>query len=356
MKISIVGMGAGALSSISYGAFQKINNAKHLFLRTKRHPVVAEFEKIDYQSFDYLYEEADDFASAYQQMVDILFEKVAELGEIVYAVPGHPKVAETSVERLLEDERIQKMGIEIEVISSGSFLEEMFVSLGLDPTKKGITLLDALDFEFESLYAHTDLVFTQVFSSYVASELKLTLMEHFKDDIEVVLFKGVGIKDIEQKITVPLYQIDQCGFVFDHLSSIFISYSKENYRYKTVFDLMETIKILRSDGGCPWDREQNPTTLIPFLKEETQELVEAIQKDDIDNMIEEMGDVLNILAMLARMGEEAEYFNLFDVFDAITQKLIFRHPHIFLNPQKLSVEEVNLLWEEQKKKEKQNKV
>lgn len=355
MKITIVGMGAGALSSISYGALESIKNAKHLFLRTQRHPIVSDFDKmgISYRSFDHLYEECDDFQSVYQSIVRELLAQAKQEGEIVYAVPGHPRVAEITVE-LLEEEQKHNPNLQLQIVSSSSFLDETFLFLNLDPTKKGITLLDALDFDDESLYAKTDIVFTQVFNSYTASELKLRLMEHLKDEVKIILFKGVGISDLEYQISVPLYDIDKVGFEFDHLSSIFIPYQKENFRFKNLFDLMEIIKILRSDQGCPWDREQNFDTLTPFLSEEIEELTSALKNNDIDNVIEEMGDVLNLLVMLARLGEELEYFNMFDVVDGICNKLIFRHPYVFDKQKKLDLESAKLVWEQQKNKEKQN--
>ncbi len=354
MKITVVGLGSGDVSRISYGALRAIQNAKKIFLRTNRHPIVDFFveQKISFDSFDNLYEEKSTFEEVYQTIVNQLFDSLEQYEEIVYAVPGHPKVAETSIELLQNDARIAEKNIEIEVIPSGSFLDDFFVFLGVDPSKRGFTLLDALQFDVQSIYSKTDLVFTQVFSKKVASDLKIALLEHLQDECAVILFKAAGVKGVEEKMEIPLYEMDQCDFEFDHLTSVFISSDQERYRYKTIFDLMDIIAKLRSEDGCPWDKVQNATSIIPNMREEMDELILAIQNDDIDNIIEEIGDVLMLLTMQARFGEEAEYFNMFDAIDGIANKLIFRHPHVFGNSHATSLDEANKIWSQQKIAEK----
>lgn len=94
-------------------------------------------------------------------------------------------------------------------------------------------------------------------------------------------------------------------------------------------DLLEIMKLLRGEGGCPWDREQNHKTIRKNFLEETYEVLEAIDKEDSDLLREELGDVLLQVVFHSRMEEEEGRFNFGDVCDELCQKLIIRHPHVF---------------------------
>ncbi len=86
---------------------------------------------------------------------------------------------------------------------------------------------------------------------------------------------------------------------------------------------------LRSPRGCPWDREQTPATLRPFLLEETYEALEAIDRHDFDDLRGELGDVVFQCVFQAQIAAEVGRFDISDVIDAITAKLVRRHPHVF---------------------------
>ncbi len=101
---------------------------------------------------------------------------------------------------------------------------------------------------------------------------------------------------------------------------------KENYDFN---DLVEIVKILRSPGGCPWDREQTHKSIRQNFIEETYEAVEAIDTDDLDLLKEELGDVLLQVALHSEIESEKGTFNINDVCDGICKKLIIRHPHVF---------------------------
>ena len=93
--------------------------------------------------------------------------------------------------------------------------------------------------------------------------------------------------------------------------------------------LVEIMRALRAPDGCPWDREQTPASLRPFVLEETYELLEAIENGDPAALREELGDYLFEAVFLARMSEEAGDFAIGDAIDAICEKLVRRHPHVF---------------------------
>jgi len=121
-----------------------------------------------------------------------------------------------------------------------------------------------------------------------------------------------------------------------------------------VDDLRNIIALLRSDKGCPWDREQTHESIRRNFLEETYEACEAIDSGDRDLLREELGDVLTQVIFHARIEEEAGHFNLDDVADTTCKKLIFRHPHIFGDTRVENADEVTLNWDELKRREKQH--
>lgn len=102
--------------------------------------------------------------------------------------------------------------------------------------------------------------------------------------------------------------------------------NKERYG---VEDLLEILALLRSEKGCPWDREQTHHSIRQNFIEETYEVIEAIDREDLPLMREELGDVLLQVVFHARIAEEAGEFTFADVADEICRKLIVRHPHVF---------------------------
>lgn len=105
-----------------------------------------------------------------------------------------------------------------------------------------------------------------------------------------------------------------------------------DFRFKDKYDindLLEIMHILRSDNGCPWDREQDHKSIRKDFLEETYEVVEAIDTEDSELLLEELGDVLLQVVFHSRIEEEKGGFDFGDVADGICQKLIVRHPHVF---------------------------
>lgn len=128
-----------------------------------------------------------------------------------------------------------------------------------------------------------------------------------------------------------------------------------NQTKHTFGDLKEIMKTLRSEEGCSWDRAQTNESLIPFLEEETGEVIEAINKGDIENLCEELGDLLYQIMLLSEIAEEKGQFTVNDVIEGISAKMIRRHPNVFGDVQVHSWEEGVELWNELKMKEKSEK-
>ena len=115
--------------------------------------------------------------------------------------------------------------------------------------------------------------------------------------------------------------------------------------------LVEVIAILRSENGCPWDREQTHSSLKSTLLEETYETVEAIDSGEPDKLKEELGDLLLNIMLQAQIASEQQHFDIYDVIDTLTEKLIRRHPHVFGDVDVDNADEVVKNWEAIKKQE-----
>lgn len=128
-----------------------------------------------------------------------------------------------------------------------------------------------------------------------------------------------------------------------------------NFKFKTTYDFTDLVKImeiLRGEGGCPWDREQNHKSIRNNFIEEVYEAVEAIDTEDPELLQEELGDVLLQVVFHARMEEEEGGFDISAVCDGICKKLIHRHPHIFADVKVSGSEDVLTNWNAIKREEK----
>jgi tetrapyrrole methylase family protein/MazG family protein len=348
-RIEILGLGAGDLDQLPVGVYKKLLKANSLFLRTKEHPVVSELEKegLRYTSFDSIYEKHDQFEEVYEEIVETLLQK-AESETIVYAVPGHPLVAERAVQLLLAYGPTRD--IEISIGGGQSFIDALFTSLKIDPIE-GFQLLDGTSLNAAQLQIDQHMIVSQVYDQFVASNVKLTLMEKLPDDYQVYIVTAAGSsQEIIEK--VPLFELDR-NVSINNLTSVYIPPVKEEQiLLKNFSKLREIIAELRSPTGCPWDREQTHESLKKYLIEETYEVIDAINHEDIDHLIEELGDVLLQVMLHAQIGEDDGYFSIDDIIEGLSAKMIRRHPHVFGNGQADNAEEVVRNWQEIKKQEK----
>ena len=117
---------------------------------------------------------------------------------------------------------------------------------------------------------------------------------------------------------------------------------KSNY---SIDDLIEIVKLLRGEGGCPWDREQTHESIKADFIEETCEAIEAIDLKDTELLREELGDVLLQVVFHCRLEEEVGSFRFDDICDGICKKLIVRHPHVFGSVQADNTDQVLKNWD-----------
>ncbi|MHA6481541.1 bifunctional methyltransferase/pyrophosphohydrolase YabN [Paenibacillus sp. strain BS8-2] len=362
VTIEIIGLGAGDPDGITLGVWRKLQNADRLFVRTEHHPMMALLKEqgIVYKSFDYLYENHDSFPEVYEAIVSTLLAEAgdagssdtASAGAIVYAVPGHPMVAERTVKLLRE--RCQDAGIALRITGGESFLDAAFVSLGIDPIE-GFTLLDASELEPSFLQPRLHTLIGQVYDEFTASDVKLALMERYPDDHEVIIGHALGVQGEERVVRVPLYELDR-EQEYGNLSLIYVPRSDDPaLRNRTFERLHEIVAILRSPDGCPWDREQTHQSIRKNFIEELYEALEAIDNDDPNGMQEEFGDIILQVMLHSQMEEETGAFSVYDVIQTLNEKLIFRHPHVFGDNKAGDANEALVNWEAMKAEEKKRK-
>jgi tetrapyrrole methylase family protein/MazG family protein len=160
---------------------------------------------------------------------------------------------------------------------------------------------------------------------------------------------GEAAQHIER---LALFEIDRSDQI-DHLTSLYMPRLAVKGGLPA---LAETVAVLRSPGGCPWDQEQTPQSMRESFLEEAYEVVTALDADDTLNLREELGDLLYHIVMQAQMAAEAGEFTLTDVIAGIEAKLKRRHPHVWGNWQVSGSAEVLLNWEKLKQEEKRKAV
>ncbi|QFF97397.1 nucleoside triphosphate pyrophosphohydrolase [Psychrobacillus glaciei] len=348
-EIIIIGLGASDLDQLPLGIYKKLKAAEHLYVRTEQHPVLQELKKegLTWASFDAIYEKNEQFEGVYEEIVETLLQLANEY-PIMYAVPGHPLVAEQTVQLLIEAEKQGKVKICIE--GGQSFLDPIFGALRIDPIE-GFQLLDGTSLKRDTIQMNSHVLIGQVYDAFSASEVKLTLMEKYPDEYEVTIVTAAG--STKEKLTkVPLFELDRV-MELDNLTTLYVPPIREQEdRLKEWQTLRQIVADLRGPNGCPWDKEQTHSTLKKFAVEEVYELLQAIEEEDDHHIVEELGDVLLQVFLHAQIGEDNGYFSLEDILQSVSDKMIRRHPHVFGDVIANDSEEVLRNWQQIKSEEK----
>ncbi len=360
MTITLLGLGPGNPNLLTRQAWQTLEAASEIYLRTSQHPTVAGFPPgLQVHSFDHLYGDLESFEEVYAQIV----EQVLDLGRrpegVIYAVPGHPFIAETTSPEIYR--RAREAGTPIRVVEGLSFLEPVCAALGLDPFPR-ITLVDALELavgHHPPFPPDAPALIAQLYSQQVAAEVKLTLMNLYPDEHPVRLVHAAGTANVIIE-ELSLYEIDRSP----HIGLLTALYLPPLGPHTSFEALQEIVTHLRTPNGCPWDREQTPQTMRSSLMEEAYEALAAIDAGNPQKMQEEFGDLMLVLTMITQIVNEtgggppknsAESFtagfNSAAVFHSIIAKLIHRHPHVFGDSQVDGVDAVLKNWEQLKAEE-----
>ena len=340
----VVGLGPAGPDELTVATRAAIERVARRFLRTSRHPAAVAVP--DARSFDDVYDAAESFEEVYARIVDVLIDEATSHGEVLYAVPGSPRVAERTVELLIADERV-----EATVLPALSFLDLAWARLGVDPVAVGVRVVDGRRFAVEAAGEPGPLLVAQCDAPHVLSDIKLAAGHELDPATPVTVLHHLGLPD-ESVRTVPWCDLDR-AVEPDHLTSLWIPeltapVAVELARFE------ELVRTLRA--RCPWDREQTHQTLTRHLLEETYEVLEAIgglgRPGGPAHLEEELGDLLFQVVFHATLAAEAGEFTLADVARTIHEKLVLRHPHVFGQVQADSADAVMASWERNKQAEK----
>ncbi|MEF2097894.1 nucleoside triphosphate pyrophosphohydrolase [Bacillus sp. CFBP9009] len=348
-EITIIGLGAGDLDQLPLGIYKKLLQTEQCFVRTIDHPVIGDLKRegINFTAFDGIYEKHDQFEAVYEEIAGTLLQEASNRS-VLYAVPGHPMVAEKTVQLLLE--KGPALGIAIKLEGGQSFLDPLFQAVKIDPIE-GFQLLDGTDLSPDDLHITQHMIIGQVYDAFSASNVKLTLMEKLPDDYEVYIVTAAGSS--QEKVTkCALFELDR-QMELSNLTSVYVPPVKEEaLRYREFSKLRQVIAELRGPDGCPWDKKQTHESLKKYLIEEAYELIDSIDEEDDEGMVGELGDVLLQVMLHSQIGEDEGMFTIDDVIGGITAKMIRRHPHVFGDVEVNGEEDVLVNWQKIKENEK----
>lgn len=343
--IQIIGLGAGNTDDLTVRAYKALSEKIPTFARTDRHPIVDELRKnMDIESFDDYFEKYDTFDEIYEKMTLKLIELSKQYGKITYCTAGSPYYGDIVTKKLINE---YKSEINTIIIDGMSFLDKCLKLSGY-ADYNNITVLDCLEADEFSFDVNSFNIITQVYDLEIASQLKIKLMEIYPEGVNTLIVNVLeeNVKD------VPLFMIDQeknYGFS-TYFCILPIEISKN--RVYNINNLLRIVKVLRGPDGCPWDKKQTHHSIRQHVIEEAYEVVDAIDNYDIDNLVEELGDLLFQVVFHAELGSEEGYFNFSDVVTNLCKKMYFRHPHVFGDVKADNAEDALISWENSKLKEK----
>ncbi len=347
-RVVVVGLGPAGADHLLPMARTALESVSHRYARTRRHPAVDDLVAagITFESFDDVYDGADDLDAAYAEIARRLVAAAAEHGEVVYAVPGSPAVAERAVGLLGTDP-----AVDVALIAGVSFADLAWVRLGVDPMDGDARVVDGRDIDAAELAGR--LLIAQCDNQFVLSDVKLALLEHLSPGTSVTVLQRLGLPD-EQVTVVALEELDRGAVEPDHLTSVYVDAGAVGAAREMV-RLLQLAKRLRDPGGCPWDAEQTHHSLTRYLLEESYEVVEAVEnlpETGYAPLEDELGDLLYQVVFHAVLAQEAGEFTMADVARGIHDKLVRRHPHVFGDVVADETAAVMRNWEQIKKEEK----
>jgi tetrapyrrole methylase family protein/MazG family protein len=347
-RVVAVGLGPAGADHLLPVARAVIEGAPHRYARTLRHPAVDDLldAGVTFTSFDDVYDAASDLEAAYTEIAARLVDAAHAHGEVVYAVPGSPAVAERAVALLRAEPTV-----EVELVAGVSFADLAWVRLGVDPMDGDARVVDGRDIDAAELAGR--LLVAQCDNQFVLSDVKLALLEHLGPDTPVTVLQRLGLPD-ERITVVALEELDRGAVVPDHLTSVFVDAGAVSSARELV-RLLQLAKRLRDPGGCPWDAEQTHHSLTRYLLEESYEVVEAVENLPTAGyapLEDELGDLLYQVVFHAVIAQETGEFTMADVARGIHDKLVRRHPHVFGEVIAAETSDVLRNWEQIKKEEK----
>ncbi|WP_434122128.1 MazG nucleotide pyrophosphohydrolase domain-containing protein [Salinicoccus roseus] len=347
-KIEIIGLGSSDLDQMPLGIWRRLENAGRIHLRTKDHPAVSALAELGVElvDFDHMYEQHGTFESTYEAIVAALMEE-AEQGDVLYAVPGHPLFYETTTELLIERERNGEVAL---AISGGhSFIDAVITTLKI-PVNEGFQVLDGTSFKAGELDYRQHTLITQVYDQYSLGEAKISLLDYYPAETGVKIVDAAGSAE-EQIHSMALHEIDHLDIQSNLLCLYIPRVEDSSMAQRDIHHMTEIFDTLVSEEGCPWDKVQTHESIERHLIEESYEVIEAIERQDDEGIVEELGDILLQVALHSAIGKKNGYFDFYDVLNSLNAKVVRRHPHVFGEASVESLDDLSRVWAEAKAKE-----
>lgn len=344
-RVVVAGLGPAGPELVTAEVRDLLATGIEVRLRTSRHPAASIAPGA--ATFDDHYEAAEDFDAVYRAIVEDLVALADAAGEVLYLVPGSPRVLERSVDWLLADDRV-----EVDVRPALSFLDLAWVRLGVDPFEAGVRIVDGHRFADRAAGERGPLLVAHCHNQRVLSDIKLAYDDEVPE--RVVVLQRLGLPD-ERIEELAWDELDR-SVEADHLTSLWIPETAGDLA-AAVVAFHDLVRTLRDE--CPWDREQTHQSLTRHLLEEAYEVLDAIDHLDpgsaagFEHLEEELGDLLFQVVFHSVLAAEAGQFTLTDVARGIHDKLRDRHPHVF-DPAagSTTVEQLTVDWEARKVTEK----
>ena len=334
-SIAIVGLGLER-EDLTARADALLRGAERILLRTE-HCGAAAFlraEGIAYEALDALYDEAEDFDGLNRLLTERVLAAAGE-GDVLYGVLDlRDQSVAALVERCAENVRL---------------VPGVAVDGALTAFAKGAyTALAASDWPDYQPDSDQGTLLREIDSRELAAEVKLRLMERYPAEETIYVLGPDGA--LQRRALLELDRLD----VYGHRLAAFIPAQTELTSLERYgFDqLNRIIRRLRAPDGCPWDIKQTHESLRTNVVEEAYEVVDAIDRGDVDALYDELGDLLLQVSLHAEIARQHGEFAVDDVTTAISRKMISRHPHIFSSAVAETADEVLLLWEDVKRQEK----
>jgi tetrapyrrole methylase family protein/MazG family protein len=336
--MTVVGLGPGAPERLTREAWQVLQEAPFLYLRTVCHPVVRCLPPhLQWEALDRCATGSDPKEAA-ERIVARLLEADPP---VVYAVPGDPWESERTTRLLL-----QRLGRDqVRVVPGLGLLQATCAALELDPLERGLQFQDAwelLSAEQPPYNPLRPLLVAHVEERWV-ERLVDQLRVHYPEEhgVCVVLPAGAGEPPV---LRTPLRSLGQ-ALPASTTVVVYVPPLAPEQALRLPATLEWICAKLRGPGGCPWDREQTHASLRNNLLEECYEVLEALDRGDLEELRCELGDLLMQVFLHAQLAREEGAFDLGDVLAGINAKLIRRHPHVFGSVEAPDSETVLRNWE-----------
>ena len=333
-KLTVLPLGGGTEDELTLGMLRAMREAPCLVLRTRQCGAARYLEQagIAFETLDRFYESSDSFDELDEKSAAYIRELLA--GKDVCLAVFDP-LTDTLLPRLDVNEALPGVSAALSAAAAAGAGAETLIG-SASALKAGA--------------ARKVRVITEIDSRLLAGECKLKLLDTYGPEHPMILFaqsgrktEGLTLEDLDR----------QRDDVYGHLCRCVLPPVPltEKTRFDTE-DLAEVMRILRGEGGCPWDRQQTHESLRPYLIEEAYETASAIVEEDWEHVADELGDVLLQVFFHANIGEQYGTFSMGDITSAICRKMIARHRHIFGTDECPDAEAVIRNWDKIKSEEK----